>query len=96
MGAGAAANTGTSWPNFQRRTTLTLLRGSTTVATNTNWNSSADSTTIRDTSAQVGAFPLVNNDSAMVITLTPGNYTAQVTGAAGATGIALIEVYELP
>ena len=76
--------------------TLTLLRGSTTVATNTNWNSSADSTTIRDTSAQVGAFPLVNNDSAMVITLTPGNYTAQVTGAAGATGIALIEVYELP
>lgn len=76
--------------------TLTLLRGSTTVASNTNWNSSADSTTIRDTSAQVGAFPLVNNDSAMVITLTPGNYTAQVTGAAGATGIALIEVYELP
>lgn len=78
--------------------TLTLNRTGATapVATNTNWSNSADSTAIRDASAQVGAFPLVNNDSAVLVTLPPGNYTAQVTGANNATGVALIEVYELP
>lgn len=75
---------------------LTLTRGGTTVATNTNWAASADAATIRDASAQVGGFPLVTNDSAVVVTLPPGNYTAQVTGVNNGTGIALIEVYELP
>ena len=28
--------------------------------------------------------------------LPPGNYTAQVTGANGGTGIALLEVYDVP
>ena len=32
----------------------------------------------------------------MIVTLAPGAYTAQVTGVAGATGLALVEVYELP
>ena len=32
----------------------------------------------------------------MVVTLAPGNYTAQVTGVNNTTGVALIEVYELP
>jgi hypothetical protein len=36
------------------------------------------------------------SDSAMVVTLAPGNYTAQVSGVGGAQGVALIEVYELP
>jgi hypothetical protein len=44
----------------------------------------------------VGAFGLAANDSAVILTLAPGNYTAQVTGPGAATGIALIEVYELP
>ena len=75
---------------------LALLSGGTTVAQNTNWNSSPDSTLISASSAQVGAFALSNNDSALIATLAPGNYTAQVTGVGGGTGIALIEVYELP
>ena len=75
---------------------LTLFNGSVTVASNTNWNTSAESIAISSGSAQVGAFGLSNNDSAMALTLAPGNYTAQVTGVAGGTGIALIEVYELP
>ena len=29
-------------------------------------------------------------------TLAPGNYTAQVTGVNGTTGVALVEVYEVP
>jgi hypothetical protein len=28
--------------------------------------------------------------------LDPGSYTAHVTGAGGATGVSLLEVYEVP
>jgi hypothetical protein len=44
-----------------------------------------------------GAFPLVTGatDAALIINLAPGNYTAIVTGAGGAGGQALVEVYEL-
>jgi hypothetical protein len=75
---------------------LTLISGGATVATNTNWSTSADPAAITTASQQAGAFPLANNDSAMVVTLAPGNYTAQVVGVNNATGVALIEVYELP
>ena len=46
----------------------------------------------------VSAFPVptTSNDSALEVTLAPGNYTAQLSGANGSTGIALIEVYEMP
>lgn len=44
-----------------------------------------------------GAFQLsYTQDAAMVLTLPPGAYTAQVSSASGSTGIALIEVYEVP
>jgi hypothetical protein len=45
-----------------------------------------------------GAFALTagSADSAMVITLPPGAYTAEVSGADGGTGVALVEIYELP
>jgi uncharacterized protein (DUF1800 family) len=44
-----------------------------------------------------GAFPLLagSADSALVATLPPGAYTAQVTGANGTTGVALLELYEV-
>jgi hypothetical protein len=31
-----------------------------------------------------------------VLTLSPGTYTAQVSGLSGTTGVALVEVYQLP
>jgi hypothetical protein len=48
-------------------------------------------------SAKVGAFPLAagSSDSAIVATLPPGTYTAQVAGANGSTGVALVEIFEL-
>jgi len=48
--------------------------------------------------AEVGAFPVPSGstDAAMVVTLPPGNYTAQLSGVGGSTGIGLIEVYEVP
>jgi uncharacterized protein (DUF1800 family) len=44
-----------------------------------------------------GAFPLLpgSTDSALVVTLSAGAYTAQVSGAGGTTGIALLEIYEV-
>jgi hypothetical protein len=50
------------------------------------------------TFTQVGAFQLTagSGDCAIVATLPPGSYTAQVTGANNATGVALVEIYEVP
>jgi hypothetical protein len=76
--------------------TLTLFSGNQVVASNTNWTTSADSAVIAAASATVGAFGLANQDSALIVTLSTGNYTAQVSGPGTTTGIALIEVYELP
>jgi hypothetical protein len=44
-----------------------------------------------------GAFALVagSKDAALILTLAPGAYTAQVTPADG-TGVALVEIYEVP
>ena len=72
---------------------LEILNGTTRVAENDNW-SSADAATF----STVGAFPLTANsrDAALVATLPPGNCTAQVTGVGNTTGVALVEVYELP
>ena len=48
-------------------------------------------------SAEVGAFQLaaISADSAMVVTLPPGSYTAQVSGAGSTTGVGLVEIYEV-
>lgn len=47
---------------------------------------------------EVGAFALDEGsaDAALVYTAVPGAYTAQVSGDGGASGIALVEVYEVP
>ncbi len=68
------------------------------IAVNTGWTASANALEIGRVSAQVGAFPLTTGsaDSALLVELAPGNYTAQVAGRAGAAGIALIEIYEVP
>lgn len=39
--------------------------------------------------------PSDERESAIVYSLTPGNYTAIISGKGGATGIALVEVYDL-
>src|SRR6266542_3364611 len=60
------------------------------IATNDNWNAADAATMIA-----VGAFSLPpgSKDAALVRTLSPGPYSAIVSGAAGSTGISLIEVY---
>jgi hypothetical protein len=67
---------------------------------NDDWSADtgADRTTTAAVTAQVGAFalPVASKDAALVATLRPGIYTVQATGAGGGTGMALVEVYEVP
>lgn len=81
------------------RLQLTLFneRG-TVVAQNGNWTAAPNALEIARVSPQVGAFALTtgSGDGAILTELAPGNYTAQVSGVGGATGVALIEVYEVP
>ena len=42
------------------------------------------------------AFKGGSKDAALVVTLQPGVYTAQVSGANGGTGDGVVEVYEVP
>jgi hypothetical protein len=76
---------------------LKLFQGNTMIASNDDWGS-GDASTIATVSSQIGAFALPTNskDSALLITLLPGLYTAQLSGADGGTGIGLLEVYEVP
>lgn len=48
--------------------------------------------------ARIGAFPLAANsrDAAALAILEPGSYSARISSSSGATGEALIEIYELP
>jgi|CZKI01.1.fsa_nt_gi hypothetical protein len=75
---------------------LQLYSGSTVIESNNGWGGNAQ---ISATASTVGAFAWgssTSNDSAIVVTLPPGAYTAQVSGASGDTGVALVEVYEVP
>ncbi|MES2695842.1 MAG: DUF1800 family protein [Verrucomicrobiota bacterium] len=67
------------------------------VRQNDNW-ASDDGATITATSTEVGAFALGtagNNDSALVATLQPGAYTAQVSGVGNTSGVAILEIYDV-
>jgi sugar lactone lactonase YvrE len=77
------------------------------VATNNDWGTpvgvnatqvTATAATLTSTAAQVGAFPLIagSKDAALIVTLPPGAYTAQVSGNGGTTGNGMAEVYEIP
>lgn len=75
---------------------LTLYKGQLIVTQNDNWGGDAD---LQATATKVGAFDFQPDSKDAVILATrlpPGAYTAMVTGANGATGPAVVEVYEVP
>lgn len=80
------------WQNTPQYLALTATGATTLLASYTN---------VRDAALaarEAGAFPLTarSRDSALVLVLPPGNYTAQVTPSPNsAAGTALVEVYEL-
>jgi hypothetical protein len=92
--------------NFNLATTvladpvLDLYAGAAVVQSNDNWSVPTAGVTAADVSAaaaQAGAFPFANGsaDSALLVTLAPGAYTALVRGARGLSGFALVEAYEV-
>ena len=75
---------------------LTIYQDSKAIATNEGWANNAAITTA---AIQTGAFTLASGskDAAVLITLNPGAYTAQIKSAKNASsGVALIEIYEVP
>ena len=78
---------------------LELFNGPTVIRRNDNWSDSpAEAALITAAGNATGAFALTagTKDAALLITLEPGSYTAQVSGVGSAAGIALVEVYEVP
>ena len=72
------------------------LGSETIVATNDDWRGTP---ALKAAFTSVGAFALATDtsrDAALAIELPPGAYTATVSGKQNTTGVALVEVYELP
>jgi hypothetical protein len=63
---------------------------------NDDWSSTSYTEEIAATATTIGAFSLAtgSKDSALLLTLHPGTYSAVVAGSNDTTGVALIEVYE--
>jgi hypothetical protein len=79
-------------------TQLQIFSGSNLVNSNVGWSSTpTNSSAVSTADLQVGAFalPVGSADSALVGTFAPGDYTAQISGVNGATGVGLVEIYDL-
>ena len=75
--------------------TLELHQGS-TVTTNDNWKINDQTGQSQEADIRATTIPPTNDlESAIVATLTPGNYTAILAGKNGGTGVGLVEVYDL-
>jgi hypothetical protein len=66
------------------------------LATDTSWNGDPQIAAMANAVGAFGWADPSSKDSALLITLPPGGYTAQVRGNSDDTGVALVEVYEVP
>ena len=74
---------------------LELHQGNTTLATNNNWKMRSDGTSQQAEIEATTIPPTHDLESAMVVTLNPGSYTAILAGNNGGTGVGVVEVYDL-
>jgi hypothetical protein len=74
--------------------TLQLVRSSdqAVLATNDNWQNASNALQIQ----QAGFAPSHFLESAIMVTLPPGAYTAIVSGVNGSTGVGIVAVYAVP
>ncbi len=72
--------------------TLDFYRGSQLIYSNDDWTTAPNEADIVAT----GAPPTDAKESALLLNVDPGTYTAVVRGKNGTTGVALVEVYEVP
>jgi CotH kinase protein/Lamin Tail Domain len=85
--------------NFLAKPVLNLFDAAgVLVASNTGWGTGPGASQIAAASSQVGAFALApgSADSALLVTLQPGNYTVVISGGGGSAGVALAETYAVP
>ncbi len=68
-----------------------------TIQTNDNWGDAPNLSDVQAAMTQVGATALDagSKDSVILTTLSPGGYTAVVSGVNGTTGVALAELFEV-
>jgi sugar lactone lactonase YvrE len=77
-------------PNVLADPTLDLHDSNGSIATNDNWKDTQQAA-IQAT----GLAPPNDSESAILITLQPGDYTAILAGKNGTTGVGLVEVYDI-
>jgi hypothetical protein len=70
---------------------LQLFSGATQIGYNDNWQDAANAAQVQAS----GFAPSDVQESAIMVTLGPGGYTAIVTGVGGGTGIGIVEVFEV-
>lgn len=73
------------------RDSMCLMRKEMKVGANDNWKDWQ-----KDAIDSAGLAPANPAESALLIDLAPGNYTAIVSGVGGATGVGLVEANHLP
>lgn len=95
--AGAPFNLAGALPNPQ----LAIFQGATQLKSNDDWFRDAEAAAIRDAAARANAFAFgaQSADSALLLFLEPGAYTAVISASAAApaaqtTGLALVEIYD--
>lgn len=76
--------------------TLELHQGNTVLATNDNWKVGSNGQSQEAAIRATGVPPQNDLESAILITLSPGEYTAILSGTGGGTGVGLVEVYDIP
>lgn len=76
---------------------LRIFSGPNQIAFNDNWGAQPGAGDIAVAAAQTGAFAFGPNsaDAALLLTLEPGAYTTIVEGVNGATGLGLVEAYDV-
>ena len=77
---------------------LTIFSGSTPILENNNWSDAENASDLAEVARITGASALAagSKDAGVLLELPPGVYTAHVRGVGGATGVALVEIYEAP
>ncbi len=78
-------------PGALQNPVLQLFSGQSVIASNDDWGTAANVAALNAS----GFAPGNALESAILVTLAPGAYTAIVTGAGGTTGVGLIEVFEV-
>ena len=89
-------------PDVLRDPFLRIFSGQTLIAQNDNWRDTQEQAVVSTGLDPCRPFDLggsaptgCSRESAVLLTLDPGAYTAIVSGVAGETGIGLVEIYEV-